>query len=141
MEIIFKVFVIILLSVIAWEDWKIRKIKDKLIVYLVFAGILSMHINPGISVMYRIQGLFLISVPLLVMACIVQGSIGGGDIKLMAAGGFLLGVRDIWEAFVTGIVSAGIYVVVILLAQKAERKSEIALGPFLALGIGWTFIR
>ena len=85
--------------------------------------------------MQRAAGMFVVSVPLLILACMVPGSIGGGDIKLMAAGGFLLGMSGVWNAFAKGIMCAGIYIVILLLMKKAGRKSEIALGPFLSIGI------
>lgn len=140
LEKVFKLHVIILLCVVAWNDYKERKIKNKSIACFVLLCVWDMYIYPEVSVMHRIQGAFLISVPLLLIACVIRGSIGGGDIKLVAAGGFLLGTAAIWDAFVTGIMSAGIYVMFLLFTQKAGRKSEIAMGPFLALGIGWEII-
>lgn len=85
--------------------------------------------------MQRASGFFVLSVPLLILACVLPGSIGGGDIKLMAAGGFLLGVTGILNAFVTGMLAAGCYVVVLLATKKATWKAEIALGPFLCFGM------
>ena len=91
--------------------------------------------------MQRAAGMFVVSVPLLILACMVPGSIGGGDIKLMVAGGFLLGMSGVWNAFVTGIMCAGSYIVILLLMKKAGRKSEIALGPFLSIGIIWVLFQ
>jgi len=53
----------------------------------------------------------------------------------MAAGGFLLGAAGIWKAFETGILVSGIYILFFMFMGKLRRNSEIALGPFLCLGI------
>lgn len=84
--------------------------------------------------------MFLVSVPVLIIACMWSGSIGGGDIKFLTAGGLLLGMKGIWYAFVTGVMSAGIYVLILISARKAERQSEIALGTFLSIGMMIIFL-
>ena len=122
---------------IANNDWKKKIIPDKYVAVLILMSILSIWLMPEINISGRLTGVFVISIPLLLLASIVPGSIGGGDIKLMAAGGFLLGAGNLWQAFVIGILIAGIYVIILLITKKADRKTEIALGPFLCLGIIW----
>jgi len=123
------------MGVIAWKDWKTKRIPDRYIVYAFAIGIISLFFYPEIGLPERMKGMFAVSIPLLALAGLVPGSIGGGDIKLMAAGGFILGIARIWNAFVTGVMSAGAYVAVLLIARKAGRKTEIALGPFLSFGM------
>lgn len=121
--------------VIAWTDWTMRKIPDEYMLGVFLTGIISMYLLPEITMIQRIGGCFLLSIPLLVLTCVISGSIGGGDIKLMAAGGFLLGSEAIWKAFMAGMISAGVYVLILLAAKKAHRKTEIALGSFLSIGM------
>ena len=80
-------------------------------------------------------GVFAVSVPLLLLAAWKPGAVGGGDVKLMAAGGSLFGANGIWQAFFTGILLAGIWTIVMLLCKKVKRKSSIPLGPFLSAGM------
>ena len=120
---------------IGYDDFKTRRIPDRLILVLLFLEIPAVWLISEISLMQRASGFFVLSVPLLILACVLPGSIGGGDIKLMAAGGFLLGVTGILNAFVTGMLAAGCYVVVLLATKKATWKAEIALGPFLCFGM------
>lgn len=120
---------------ISWKDWKTKKIPDRYILILFSVGVIGIWFVSEVHMMERIIGLFCISIPLLLLAGVVPGSIGGGDIKLMAAGGFLLGMHRIWNAFATGVISAGIYVFLLLILKKVKRNSEIALGPFLCIGI------
>lgn len=60
---------------------------------------------------------------------------GGGDIKLMAAAGFILGgtltILALFLAFVVGGLGGGI----LLMTGLMKRKDPIPFGPFLALGI------
>lgn len=124
-----------LLMKIAYGDWKTKNIKNGNILLLMFLGFGAMWIISEISLVQRMGGFLIISVPLFILALIVPGSIGGGDIKLMAAAGFLLGMYEIWRAFVIGILIAGAYAMCLLIMRRANKKTEIALGPFLCMGI------
>ena len=126
---------IYLMSMTAWKDWKEKRIPDRYVLGIFTSGIISMYLIPEILLIQRVTGFFSVSTLLFVLTCIVPGSIGGGDIKLMASGGFLLGSAKIWNAFVAGIMSAGSYVLVMLILQKINRRTEIALGPFLSIGM------
>ncbi|MFA6992221.1 MAG: A24 family peptidase, partial [Candidatus Gracilibacteria bacterium] len=61
--------------------------------------------------------------------------IGGGDIRM----GVLMGVLLGWElgllALIIGYAIGAIYAIVLLITKQANRKSAIALGPFLIIGI------
>ena len=85
-------------------------------------------------------GAVCISAPMLLLSVLTGGSFGGGDIKLMASGGFLLGVWGIVRAFVIGVISAGMYCIYLLLRRTVDLKSEFALGPFLSLGMIVAFL-
>ena len=89
----------------------------------------------ALAAAYRCVGVFAVSVPLLLLAAWKPGAVGGGDVKLMAAGGSLFGANGIWQAFFTGILLAGIWTIVMLLCKKVKRKSSIPLGPFLSAGM------
>ena len=71
---------------------------------------------------------------LLVYLCSGEKGIGGGDVKLMAAAGLVLGVQKIFWALFLGCLIA----VLIQLPLKlfGKKNSTFALGPYLALGIG-----
>ena len=128
-----------LLMRIAYVDWKTKNIKNRNILLLMFLGLGTMRILSVIIFVQRIGGFLIVSVPLFILALIVPGSIGGGDIKLMAAAGFLLGMHEIWRAFVIGILIAGVYVMYLLSMGRINKKTEIALGPFLCIGISIVF--
>ena len=62
-------------------------------------------------------------------------TLGGGDIKLMAAAGLFLGWQNTLLAMFFGIVFGGMYGIYLLAAKKAGKKDHFAFGPFLCAGI------
>lgn len=80
-----------------------------------------------------LSGMFIISLPLFLVTLFNQ-SIGMGDIKLVAAGGALLGPDTVTVAFMLAIWSASIYAFY-LLFQKKSRKTRIPMAPFLSISM------
>ena len=80
-------------------------------------------------------GAVIISVPMLLLALIIPGAFGGGDIKLMAASGFFLGTGPVVCAMFFGLLTGGGYGAAMLLGKKLEKKDHFAFGPFLAFGL------
>lgn len=72
---------------------------------------------------------------LLLTTMLLPGAFGGGDIKLMAAAGILLGPINSLYALVAAILLCGIYILIGMIQGKIGRKSVIAFGPFLCAGI------
>ena len=72
---------------------------------------------------------------MLVIALVIPGGFGGGDIKLMFALGLLLGWKEALLAAFLGILSGGAWCGV-LLAKGQGRKAQFPFGPFLCLGGG-----
>ncbi len=92
---------------------------------------LSLFIFREISIPGRIIGALLVSGALFAIAIFFPGSIGGGDIKLMAVGGFILGWQTLLIVFVLGMLAAGGYCLFQVSVKKVGMSSSIALGPFL----------
>ena len=67
------------------------------------------------------------------IALLVRGGFGMGDVKLAAMLGFLLG-KAVIPALLVGVVAGGVFSAVILATRRAGMRSSIAYGPFLALG-------
>lgn len=79
-------------------------------------------------------GFFAVSVPLYIIYLLTKGrGIGGGDIKLMAAAGLLLGWKLILLAFLIGCILGS---VIHLLRMKLSAADHVlAMGPYLSAGI------
>lgn len=87
---------------------------------------MGIHILYGLSVM----------VPLLLVFLITKGrGMGFGDVKLAFVMGLILGLLPGFLALYIGFVIGGIVGGILLLTKKGKRKTKIAFGPFLILGL------
>lgn len=71
---------------------------------------------------------------LLVIAIISKGGMGGGDIKLFALIGFIIGTKTMLLAFFLSTLYGALFGVVGLLLKKMKRGKPIPFGPFIAAG-------
>lgn len=79
-------------------------------------------------------GFFAVSVFLLLLNLFTGGrAMGGGDVKLMAAAGFLIGWKLIVPAFFLGCILGSILHVIRMKVQKEGH--QLAFGPYLSMGI------
>lgn len=106
-------------------DWRTYQIPDRLHLLLLLAGCLEVRLAPAIL------GLLVVPLPFLTAAIYTDGKIGGGDIKLMAAAGFCVGVtKGVWMMVIglfLGICWSRIY-------QRGQAEASLPLAPFLAVG-------
>ena len=123
-----------ILTVVALMDWDTMEIWDRFNILLALCGAAAFFVFPEVSWRSRIIGLFAISVPMLVLALVIPGGFGGGDIKLMAAAGLLLGWQSAICAVLFGILTGGAYGIALLARRKAGRRDHFAFGPFLCFG-------
>lgn len=120
----------------AVQDYKIRMIYNRYPAAVFLLALFQICIQPGVpDLQDRILGACVVSVPMLFLAVCVPGAFGGGDIKLMCASGFLIGTTKIICAFSLAILIAGMYIIVMLMRKKINKKERIAFGPFLAIGL------
>lgn len=123
------------LTAVAVIDWDTRIIYDRFHLVIGILGAAAVWLFPEISLISRLIGLLIISVPMLVLAMAIPGAFGGGDIKLMAVCGWLLGWKANVFAMFAGLLTAGLYCGVMLAKKKLGRKDHFAFGPFLAIGL------
>ena len=135
------VVIVGILLVISIIDFKIKIIPNQLNVLLLISGIWSSFVFQEVTFPSRFLGMFSVSIPMLILAVLCSGGLGGGDIKLMAASGMLLGIK--WNVFAacTGLFLGGLYGFFLLITRRAERKDCFALGPFLCIGIATVFFK
>lgn len=67
------------------------------------------------------------------LAIISKGSLGGGDVKLIAALGFWLGAEKLINVVLVGTIAGAVSAVVMILLKKKDRKSYFAYGPYFTL--------
>lgn len=126
---------IVTLIMAGCQDIKSMRIADQWSVIIAGIAALSGVTLSELSLCSRVAGLLCVSVPFLVIALAVPGSFGGGDIKLMAVGGLLLGWKAILASAVIGIFLGGIWTGWQLIRGRLEKKARFPLGPFLCLGM------
>ena len=68
-----------------------------------------------------------------VLALLTKGAIGGGDIKLIAALGLWLGMKQLITVIIYGAIAGGLAALLLLLLKKTTRKQFLAYGPYFAL--------
>lgn len=133
--IVTKAAFLVLLIWIAYTDLKIQRIPDQYVIFMAVLSVIAMYTMPEIRMISRLTGAICISLPMFLAAVFVRGAFGGGDIKLMAAGGLFLGSEKILAAVIPSVFSAGLYCIYLLFVKKAGRKATFPFGPFLCLGM------
>lgn len=118
------------LSVIDWRTFEIP------IGFNIFIGILGLvRVFTDIKHWYvYIIGFFAVSTFLLILYIATKGrGIGGGDIKLMAVAGLLLGWKLIILSLMLGCLLGSVIHLILMKVQNKDRV--LAFGPYLSLGI------
>lgn len=128
-------FLFVILSLVTIVDIKYNVIPNKIIAIILIFGVLFNLINKTISIENMLAGFFIISAPLLFMSIILKGSMGGGDIKLMAVSGVFLGWKNIILAFIIASLLGSFISMILILLRKINKNDMIPYGPFLAMGI------
>ena len=141
MRVITMIVIVSILLVISIIDFKIKIIPNQLNVLLVISGLWSGFVFQEVTFLSRFLGVFSVSIPMFILAILCSGGLGGGDVKLMAASGVLLGIK--WNIFAAcaGLLLGGLYGFFLLITKRAKRKDCFALGPFLCIGIAVVFFR
>lgn len=109
-------------------------IPDRLSITGIIIGLLLSPFTTGFT--SSLSGALLFGGIFFLAALISRGGLGGGDIKLAAAIGAFTGWQGALLAFILSSLLGGIWGFILLLSKKANRKTAIKFGPFLALG-GW----
>lgn len=82
----------------------------------------------------HVIGFFAVSLVLYLIVVISKGAaMGGGDVKLMAAAGLLIGWQKSVLALIIGCIVGSVIHIIRMKVSKAE--SVLAMGPYLSIGI------
>lgn len=133
MTIISFVFSMLLLA-ISMIDYDTMIIPDGLVIGCLVVACLSVPFME-LRIVDRVVGFFIVSIPLCAMNVIVPDCFGGGDIKLFAVCGVLLGWKQLLVGTFIAILLAGVYASYLLVNHKVNRKGYIAFGPYICIGV------
>ncbi|MCR5202559.1 MAG: prepilin peptidase [Lachnospiraceae bacterium] len=121
------------LIAIAVVDWRMYIIPDSFNIFIFILGIVSTAVDYK-NFREHIIGMFSISAFLLIIFLVTTGrAMGGGDIKLMAGAGLLLGWKCTVVGFLIGCILGSVIHLIRMKVQGAEHK--LAFGPYLAGGL------
>lgn len=130
-----------LLLILSLVDLDIKEVPHGILFGILLLGVLLFVLSffPSVRLTAAVWwehlvGAFIVSLPLFIVMMITGGGIGGGDIKLMFCLGLLLGYKLVLIAFLFGIAIAALVSVILLLAFGKDRKFEVPLVAFLAVG-------
>jgi leader peptidase (prepilin peptidase)/N-methyltransferase len=124
----------IILIVAGYIDIKTKTIPDYIHVLIIIIGFIN------IDLLDSIIGLIIVPLPFFITACLKENSIGGGDIKLMGACGFFLGLTS---GLIGSVIGLGLGVLVngvYYMIKKRKKSIGFALAPYLGLGSYLSFV-
>ncbi len=124
-----------LLIVVTFIDLDHQIIPNKLVLVILIWGGIWQVFQPEISWYVALCGALLGGGLLLLAAIISRGGMGGGDIKLMFAAGFILGIANTALALFLSFLAGSIIGIALIVLRIKGRKDPIPFGPFLSLGI------
>ncbi len=133
-SIIYCAFVSVLL-VAAVIDIDTMLVPPALTVTILALGVLCLFVLHDTAYYNRLIGFVAGGLPFLLIAVLSKGGMGGGDIKLMAVCGLVLGWRLILLSLLLAVIAGGIWAAALLLAGRAKKGAELALVPFLSGGM------
>ncbi|PKM50794.1 MAG: prepilin peptidase [Firmicutes bacterium HGW-Firmicutes-7] len=123
-----------ILLVIGMIDFRHYIIPNGLVIALTVLASINLFFDIENYMSYLI-GFFIVSALLLIIAIVTRGKMGGGDIKLMAVAGLLLGWEKILLALMLGSVVGAVIGLTLIALKIMKREQMIPFGPFLTLGI------
>lgn len=126
-------FAMVLLA-IAIIDLDTMIIPDGLIICCLILVALSIPLM-GVNVFDRMIGFVIMSVPMYLLNLVIPDCFGGGDIKLLAVCGLLMGWKNLLVGMFIAVVMAGSYATYLLITHKVDRKAHIAFGPYICIGV------
>lgn len=128
-----------LLTYVSFVDLKMKLVSDYSVLALFAIGLIT--IIPNLLTehysycLYNLLAAIIVPIPLFIGALVSSGGIGGGDVKLISAIAFTLGINKGVYALIVGLLLAVIIQLVIVNIKKLDKKTtSFALVPYLAIG-------
>jgi leader peptidase (prepilin peptidase)/N-methyltransferase len=134
-ELLIAWVLISLLVIITVSDLAYQLIPDRILLFFgILLVILRFFIPPSGAWWELLLGAIVGFALLLSIAIVSKGGMGGGDIKLFAVLGFILGWKGILLAFFLSTIYGTIMGLIGMIAGKVQRGKPMPFGPAIALG-------
>lgn len=122
-------------------DWRTMEIPDSMWIAVLVGGILT-YLSEVIAEGFHLHclvergiGFFAASGILFLLAVVSKGGMGGGDIKLMAACGFMLGWKVVLLALIMGGFIGTFYLIFLAIKNKGKVPRKVPFAPHLSLAV------
>ena len=99
-------------------------------------AIANIWLVPEHGLIDRLIGALIVSVPMLLLALVIPGAFGGGDIKLMAVSGAFLGTGPVVCAMFFGLLTGGAYGAFMLKSKEIRKKRCICIWTISCIRTG-----
>lgn len=138
-DFIFYALIASTLIVVTIIDLKEMIIPDSLVITLLVLSILHkatnyiIHKTP-INIIDSLGALLIAGGIFLLIVILSRGGMGGGDVTLIGALGFILGIKYITLTIFLSFVLGGLISVFLLATKLKTRKDPVPFGPFIVLG-------
>lgn len=124
-----------LLTVAAWIDARHMYIPDGIHLCILILAILSMALSQRPGITERLAGVLACGGFLELIRLISKGGVGGGDVKLLASSGLLIGWKAGMASIFMAYVIAGLWFLIPLLRGRVNGKTRVPMAPFFALAL------
>jgi leader peptidase (prepilin peptidase)/N-methyltransferase len=121
------------LVALAWIDLRERRLPNAVVVPLGIGAIVMRAAFERDALVESVVAGAIAFAAFLLLALLVRGGLGMGDVKLAAAEGLLFG-KTALAAILIGVALGGVAAALLLVTRREGRKSTYAYGPYLALG-------
>lgn len=130
-----RTILVCLLLVAGIIDWNCLRIPNPLIIFGFGVGLLLLVAGGTTEIKDAVAGTLAGGLPLLVLAIVTRGGMGGGDVKLAALVGFYLGWKLVLEViFLSALLGCIVWLLLMRVGLKT-RKDPLPFGSFMALGV------
>ncbi|MGO4888577.1 prepilin peptidase [Anaerobacillus sp. MEB173] len=133
-DLILALCLVSLLVIISISDFHRMLIPNKILLFFFLLFIPIQFIVPHQPWWDGIVGFFVGGILLFLIALASRGGMGGGDIKLFALLGFILGIKGVLLAFFFSTLFGAVFGSMLMLVGKVKRGKPMPFGPYIALG-------
>ncbi len=133
----------VLLSGIALQDLDTRRISGRLLIGILPLGVVLLLRTPVSVWLEQCVGWLILGSCLALFVLLTKEGLGWGDVELMMASAFLLGVSCSFAGFFLAFLLCGITGLLLWLYRRRNarrfRQERIPFAPFLAVGLAVSF--
>lgn len=145
LDFVFYSIILSILIVISFIDYRHQIIPDGLVLSIIICSIIYKAIlyflyKEPIYLFDNFIGFTVAGILFLLIALLSKGAMGGGDIKLIASLGFILGLKNIILNILLSFIIGALISVFLLLSGKKGRKDPIPFGPFINISFMVTLL-